>query len=117
MNNPKIERPTHPLPKLPVPFRTLRKRLRMFICLGTTAALAGATVGRSATPPAAVAEVMNQAIADRDKLPAASGSLWRYEGPTNWVIGSHYYGLAPYGGRVNQIAIHPTNHQKLSVHG
>jgi photosystem II stability/assembly factor-like uncharacterized protein len=57
--------------------------------------------------PAAVAEVMTTALEDRDKLPAAVGSLWRFEGPRDVTN----------GGRVNEIAIHPVNSQIMYATG
>jgi photosystem II stability/assembly factor-like uncharacterized protein len=60
-------------------------------------------------PPAAVSDIMTAALQTRAVLPAADGSLWRFEGPRNILQGSHYIGQQPYSGRINDLAIDPTN--------
>src|SRR2546421_12836153 len=61
-------------------------------------------VGYGQAPsPAAVSQVMTNALAERNLLPDAIGSLWRFEGPTDMQNGSHT------SGRVNELAINPVN--------
>jgi photosystem II stability/assembly factor-like uncharacterized protein len=64
------------------------------------------------TPTAAVSKVMTTALEDRDRLPAAVGSLWRFEGPTKLDRGSRTD-----SGRINEIAIHPTDPKIMYVTG
>ena len=69
-------------------------------------------------PAAAVADVMAAAIADREALPVAEGSLWRFEGPQNLQAGFITgFGLAPHSGRINEVAVHPDDPQILYATG
>jgi hypothetical protein len=54
---------------------------------------------------------MTNALTARDdpKMPSAEGGLWRFEGPRNLRQGSHSFGLEPYSGRINEVAVDPSN--------
>ena len=68
-------------------------------------------------PAAAVSDVMKAAIADREALPPAEGSLWRFEGPRNLQQGEIDFGLSPYSGRINEVAVHPLDAQIIYATG
>src|SRR5688572_15591555 len=78
-----------------------------YMMLALIGLLAASQVGAQ---PAEVSAVMTKAIEDRDgkpgtpAMPAAVGSLWRFEGPTNLRNGNRND-----SGRINEIAIHPGN--------
>lgn len=71
----------------------------------------------SSTPAAKVSAVMAEALCERDLLPGAVGSLWRFEGPRNIKGGSHDVGLEPYSGRMNELAIDPINPSTMYATG
>src|SRR2546426_140353 len=61
---------------------------------------------------AQVSNVMTNALAARDLMPPADGSLWRLEGPKGILKGARVVssiGLEPYSGRINEVAIDPKN--------
>ncbi|MGZ5619170.1 MAG: hypothetical protein ACXWFW_17575, partial [Usitatibacter sp.] len=68
-------------------------------------------VAGSARSETSVTSVMTQALSQREQLPPAPGSIWRFEGPRNLSLasGGYPYGLGPYSGRINHVAIDPTN--------
>jgi photosystem II stability/assembly factor-like uncharacterized protein len=69
-------------------------------------------------PAAAVADVMAAAMADREALPPAEGSLWRFEGPRDLQAGFITgFGLAPHSGRINEVAVHPDDPRILYATG
>jgi len=75
------------------------------------------TVVNAQTGNAAVSAVMIPAQQARDNLPAADGSLWRFEGPTNMISGGHSVSDPPYSGRINDLALDPTNPAVLYATG
>jgi hypothetical protein len=76
-------------------------------------------------------EEIPKAVAHRDAMPAGRirtggrqrfgldpGATWEFVGPTNLDVPYRiFWGLPPVSGRVNAIAIHPTNSQILYVGG
>jgi hypothetical protein len=74
-----------------------------------------AQAGAQAQSP--VSTVMTSAISARDALPVAPGSLWRFEGPIHLGAGAHSEGKPPYSGRINQMAVDPTNSNILYATG
>jgi photosystem II stability/assembly factor-like uncharacterized protein len=84
---------------------TQKKMHRLVIISLATLGLLCARIVYGQTP-AAVSDVMTKALAERDALPAAIGSLWRFEGPTDIQEGR--LGVRT-SGRINQLAIDPTN--------
>jgi photosystem II stability/assembly factor-like uncharacterized protein len=80
--------------------------------------LAVALCGHFKATAAAVSDVLTQALNDRNDLPAAVGSLWRFEGPRNLQAGFITgFGLSPHSGRINEIAIHPSDPLIMYVTG
>jgi hypothetical protein len=92
--------------------RTISRRI--FIVLLVAIPAEGIVKAQAPTPcptgsVAAVASGMLNAVCERDKLPAATGSLWRFEGPRNQVSDPSVSNKGITSGRINEIAVHPTN--------
>jgi photosystem II stability/assembly factor-like uncharacterized protein len=69
-------------------------------------------------PAVLVSDVFANAIAERDLLPAAEGSLWRFDGPRNLGKGAiNFFGISPFSGRINEVAVYPGDPQIMYATG